>query len=133
MLSERRNDLLDRGADVDVLDVSLNLAGLDPRDGQEIFDQPGQKAALSEDYLKVFLALLCRELVVSVDEQLGESKYGTQRTPQVVRGYRNELSYGLVGSVQDLVGLRQLSVHFVELQDRGVELARHFLCDRFGR
>ena len=85
-----------RSAVLDGLRHERELARLDPRDQQEVLDEPDQPVGLQVDDRQVLLHLLGRELVVTSPERVHEAADGGEGRAELVARDRDEVGLQLV-------------------------------------
>src|SRR5207237_2254014 len=97
--------LPDDGAQVDLGRPQVELSGFEPRDEEQVVDEPQEPVGVALDDVEVAARLLAERLVVQ--RQLEVAHDRRQRRPQVVRDQRHELVLETVGLAQAFVLLRQ--------------------------
>ena len=91
-----RGDLLDRRAQVAAARLDLELAGLDPRDVEQVVDEVDEAVGRLQRDLDELLLALGEVVVLGRLQQLDEALDRRQRAAQLVRGGRDEVALGLL-------------------------------------
>ena len=123
-LREQVDDLLDHLADVEILGLEAQLAGLDLREVENVVDDGQQRVGRALDGRRE--AALAR-IELGIEQQLGHAEHAVHRRADLVRHAREEFALGAARGLGDAAGLDAV-VH--RLAQRAVGVRRDCACAR---
>ena len=115
-LTEFHGDLLEHAGETDLLDARLCHAGLETRDGQQVFDDPVEMVRLAAYRPHELALVVFADPVPRLGEGGCEAHHRRERAAEIVGRDSDEVAQRLVGRLQHRVGLLDLQVGGIELR-----------------